>query len=175
VGASAEGDFPESVVVVVRVPVAVDVVVDSHSVSFAAVVFGVSRAELVSGLSAVVVVTVVVTTGVQPLSPWASVERGPPRTAAVRPPPASADTRVRHARRRALMFGGVRRGRSFFGRPMIVVGADTHARGIRPVGIHIGTQSSIRKGIVTAVAACLPTWPLSDRGNHTAGNAASCG
>jgi hypothetical protein len=117
--------------VVVRVDVVVEVLADSHEDSLIP-----STADELAVLDEdVVEPSLVVTTVLQPLPSAATAAvRGPPRMAAVRPPPASADTIVRHARRRALICGGVRRNRSSFGRPMIVVGAATHDRGGRPWG-----------------------------------------
>jgi hypothetical protein len=54
----------------------------------------------------------------------APVETGP-RPAAVRPPPAIAETSARHAHRRAPKWGVMRRSWSSGGRPMVVVGASS--------------------------------------------------
>ena len=57
------------------------------------------------------------------VSPTAAPTNGAPSVAAVRPPPASADSMVRKARRRARFTGGIRAFRSSRGHPIVVVGA----------------------------------------------------
>jgi hypothetical protein len=87
-------------------------------------------------------------------------ERGPPRLAAVSPPPASADNVARHTLRRGLVIGGLRRDWSSCGVPMIVVGvANPRSRG-RPTVIHIGRQARSRKGFVIAPAERVAARPL---------------
>jgi len=81
------------------------------------------------GVSAVGVVAGVVVVGsgvlvvlVVAVAPKAAPVSGPPRLAAVNPPPARAESTARMARRRAALIGGMRWFESSRGRPMIVVG-----------------------------------------------------
>jgi hypothetical protein len=103
-------------------------------------------------VAGVVVVSGVVVVAVAPVAPKAAPASGPPRLAAVKPPPARAESTVRNARRRAALTGGMRWSKSSWGRPMVVVGeADPQSLGT-PTEIHIGRQAGIRKGFVIGLA-----------------------
>jgi hypothetical protein len=85
-------------------------------------------------------------------APSAPPVRGPPRPAAVSPPPANADSIARRRRRRGLFIGGPS-GPCCSWRSIVVV-AWTAPRsypghGPAPFSSHIGTQARIAKGFVT--------------------------
>jgi hypothetical protein len=102
-----------------------------------------SCSEALGGVAGVVEVSVV--TGVP--APSATLASGPPRPAAVRPPPAT-ESSVRSERLRALIRGGICSVRSSVGYlVMVVSAASPHARDT-PTRIHIGRQAGIRKGFV---------------------------
>jgi hypothetical protein len=74
------------------------------------------------------------------LAPRAGTASDPLSPAAVNPPPASAESSARSARRRALFTGGIREDRSSGDVPSVVVGATSpHMRGT-PTGILIGSE-----------------------------------
>lgn len=76
-------------------------------------------------------------------APSAPPVRGPPSVAAVRPPPARADSNARHVRRRGLLIGGMRQAGSSCGRP-IKSSANWRKKPTRvgtPTEIHIGRQA----------------------------------
>jgi hypothetical protein len=77
---------------------------------------------------------------VVPVAPNAAPASGPPRPAAVNPPPARADIIARRALRRARFKGGIRGYRSSRGRPIAVVGAASPQTRGTPTGILIGSE-----------------------------------
>lgn len=74
---------------------------------------------------------------------------GPLRPAAVRPAPASADSRARRSVRLRAPACGVPERCWRWGLPIFVVGSLTHSRGTGPPRSHIGSLTPIGKGLVT--------------------------